>query len=55
MYQVCDNNNTIYVNQLGGLIYATSDSKKFYLIGSDIDYIMKSLDDGIVVDMDMSD
>ena len=31
------------------------DSKKFYLIGSNIDYIMKSLDDRIVVDMYSSD
>ena len=54
MYWVCDDNNVINVDYLGGLINAISDSKKFGLSGSDIDCIIESLDNGIIMDMNMS-
>ena len=54
MYQVCDNNNTINIDYLGGLIDATPNREKFGLSGSDIGHMMESLDDGIIVDMNLS-
>ena len=54
MYWVCDDNNVINVDYLGGLINAISDSKKFGLSGSDIDCMIESLDNGIIMDMNMS-
>ena len=54
MYQVCDNNNVINIDYLGGLINVTPDSKKFSLSRSDINHMMESLDDGIIMDVDIS-
>ena len=54
MYQVCDNNNVVNVYHLGGLIDAASGSKKFYFCRSNIDCMMESLNDRIIVDMDIS-
>ena len=54
MYWVCDDNNVINVDYLGGLIDVTPDSKKFSLSKSDINHIMESLDDEIIMDVDIS-
>ena len=54
MYQVCDNNNAVNVYHLGGLIGATSDSKKFYFCRSNVDCMIENLNDRIIVDMDIS-
>ena len=54
MYQVCDNNNAVNVYHLGGLIDAASGSKKFYFCRSNIGCMMESLNDRIIVDMDIS-
>ena len=54
IYWIHDDDNTINVDYLGSLIDTTSDSRKFSLSGSNIDYMMESLDNRIIVDMDMS-
>jgi len=54
IYQVCDDNNVINIDYLSGLINTIPDSEKFGLSRSNIDYIMKSLDNSIIMDMDMS-
>jgi len=54
MYQVCDDNNTINIDYLDGLIDAIPNRKKFGLSGSDIGHMMESLDDGIIMDMNLS-
>ena len=49
-----DDDNAINVNYLSGLIDTTSDSKKLSLSGSDIDHMMESLDNRIIINMNMS-
>ena len=44
----------INVDYLGRLIDAIPDNEKFGLSGSDVNYTRESLDDRIIVDMDMS-
>jgi len=39
---------------LSGLIDVIPDSKKFSLSRSDINYMIESLDDGIIMDVDIS-
>jgi len=38
---------------LGSFVDITPNSKKFGLSGSDVDCIMKSFDNGIIIDVDM--
>ena len=49
MYGVYDNNNTIYTRDLNSLINTTSDSKQFGFCGSDLDYMMYSFLDKIII------
>ena len=44
MYQIYNDNNVMDVIYLSGLVNIISDSKEFSFGGSDIDYIMESLD-----------
>ena len=53
MYQVYNDNNIINVDYLGSLIDITSNSKKFSLSRSDIDYMIKILGDRIIIDIDI--
>jgi len=54
IYQVHDNNNIVNVYHLDGLIDTASDSKKFYFCESNIDHIIESFNDRIIVDIDIS-
>ena len=53
MYQVYNDNNIINVDYLGSLIDTISNSKKFSLSRSDIDYMIKILGDRIIIDIDI--
>jgi len=54
IYQVHDNNYTVNVYYLDDLIDTVSDSKKFYFCESNIDCMIDSFNDRIIVDMDIS-
>ena len=54
IYQVHDDDNAINSDYLGGLIDTTPDSKKFGLSESNVNCMMKSLDDRIIIDIDIS-
>jgi len=54
IYQVYDNNYTVNVYHLDGLIDTVSDSKKFYFCESNIDCMIDSFNNRIIVDMDIS-
>jgi len=55
MYQIYDDNNMMDIVYLSSLVNTTSDSKEFSFGGSNIDYIMKSLDDWVIENVDISD
>ena len=48
-----DNNNFRYVLEIGCLINAVSDSKKFSFSASNVNHIVKSFDDWPIVNMNM--
>ena len=54
IYRVCNDYDVIYIDYLGGLIYAISNSEEFSLIRSDVDTMMKNLDDRFIMYMYMS-
>ena len=49
MYKVCNDNDVIYTRDLNSLISTTSDSKQFSFCDSNIDCVMYSFLDKIIV------
>ena len=54
MYQICNDNNTMDIIYLSGLVDITSNSKEFSFGENDIDCMIESLDDWAIRNMDMS-